>query len=123
MTIYSGAPRKAREAMRAEAAQLEAGGKKVVLIDFGYGEAGETDGAAGQAAYEIQAAHELFAALRRADEEGADAILAMAIPARGVGFAVMNRMLKSAGYHIIEVGEEDAASATPSQQETKGEQS
>ena len=123
MTIYSGMPRKAREAMRAEAARLEAGGKKVVLIDFGYGEAGETDGAAGQAAYEIQAAHELFAALRRADEEGADAILAMAIPARGVGFAVMNRMLKSAGYHIIEVGEEDAASATPSQQETKGEQS
>ena len=32
-----------------------------------------------------------------------DEILALAIPAEGIGFAVMNRMLKSAGYNIVEV--------------------
>ena len=52
---------------------------------------------------ELTAAHDLFAALRAADEEGADAILAAALPEEGVGFSVMNRMLKSAGYHIEHV--------------------
>ena len=51
-----------------------------------------------------QAAHDFFARLRDLDDEGVDLILAGALSdTDGVGFAVMNRMLKSAGYRIIKV--------------------
>jgi L-threonylcarbamoyladenylate synthase len=52
----------------------------------------------------IEAAHEFFAKLRELDDEGVDLILAGALSEQdGVGFAVMNRMLKSAGYNIAKV--------------------
>ena len=51
-----------------------------------------------------EAAHDFFAKLREMDDEGVDLILAGALNyGDGVGFAVMNRMLKSAGYHVISV--------------------
>ncbi|MDD2215416.1 MAG: L-threonylcarbamoyladenylate synthase [Eubacteriales bacterium] len=51
-----------------------------------------------------QAAHDFFAKLRLLDDQGVDLILAGALNDENpIGFAVMNRMLKSAGYHIIEV--------------------
>ena len=52
----------------------------------------------------LRAAHDFYAALRSLDENGADLILAGALPETdGVGFAVMNRMLKAAGYNIARV--------------------
>ncbi len=52
----------------------------------------------------IEAAHEFFAKLRDMDDEGVDLILAGALSEQdGVGFAVMNRMLKSAGFNIAKV--------------------
>jgi len=52
----------------------------------------------------IEAAHDFFARLRDLDNEGVDLILAGALSdTDGVGFAVMNRMLKSAGYNIARV--------------------
>ena len=48
------------------------------------------------------AAKELFKRLRSCDKTGVDLILAEALPEEGVGFSVMNRMFKSAGYHIID---------------------
>lgn len=52
----------------------------------------------------IEAAHDFFAQLRDLDSEGVDLILAGALSdTDGVGFAVMNRMLKSAGYKIARV--------------------
>ena len=52
----------------------------------------------------IEAAHDFFSRLRDLDEEGVDLILAGALSDRdGVGFAVMNMMLKSAGYNIARV--------------------
>lgn len=52
----------------------------------------------------IEAAHDLFADLREMDKEDVDLILAGALSDNdGVGFAVMNRMLKSAGYNIVKV--------------------
>ncbi|MCL1983039.1 MAG: L-threonylcarbamoyladenylate synthase, partial [Clostridiales bacterium] len=51
-----------------------------------------------------EAAHDFFAKLREMDSEEVDLILAGALSdTDGVGFAVMNRMLKSAGYNIIKV--------------------
>ena len=49
------------------------------------------------------AARNFFAELRAMDKDGVDVIFAAALKEDGVGFAVMNRMFKSAGYHIIEV--------------------
>jgi L-threonylcarbamoyladenylate synthase len=52
----------------------------------------------------IEAAHDFYARLRALDAEGADLILAGALSAKdGVGFAVMNRMMKSAGYNIAKI--------------------
>lgn len=52
----------------------------------------------------IEAAHDFFAKLRELDRENVDLILAGALSdTDGVGFAVMNRMLKSAGYNIVRV--------------------
>ncbi|MBR7148530.1 MAG: translation factor, partial [Firmicutes bacterium] len=46
----------------------------------------------------------LFAELRRCDEENVEFIVASAVEASdSVGFAIMNRMLKSAGYHVVRV--------------------
>ena len=51
-----------------------------------------------------EAAHTLFAELRRCDEENVEFIVASAVEASdSVGFAIMNRMLKSAGYHVVRV--------------------
>ncbi len=52
----------------------------------------------------IEAAHNFFSNLRDLDNEGVDMILAGALSdVDGVGLAVMNRMLKSAGYNIVTV--------------------
>ena len=52
----------------------------------------------------LEAAHDFFAKLRDLDSEGVDMILAGALSDSDcVGFAVMNRMLKSAGYKIVKV--------------------
>ena len=50
-----------------------------------------------------EAAKEFFAKLRACDKSGVDVILAAALKEDGIGFAVMNRMFKSAGYNIINV--------------------
>lgn len=49
------------------------------------------------------AAHRLYAALRRFDECGVTCILAESCPQDGLGGAVMNRLLKAAGNHVIHV--------------------
>lgn len=90
MQIFEGETEAVRKAVLAEKERLEAEGRKVAVRIF-------EEGA------ERNAAHELFAFLRRADEDGADNILVSALPEKGVGFSVMNRMLKSAGYNIRRV--------------------
>ncbi len=50
-----------------------------------------------------RAAHDIYGLLREADASGADLILATALPQEGAGFSVMNRMLKSASFHVIRV--------------------
>ena len=42
-------------------------------------------------------AHNLFAALRRADREGYDSVIAEGVPSDGIGAAIINRMIKSSG--------------------------
>lgn len=90
MIIFEGEEEAVLEAIEREKDEHEMEGEDVVVITFGQDEA-------------IEAAHELFAKLREADKEKADLILAAALPQKGVGFSVMNRMLKSAGFNIRKV--------------------
>lgn len=61
---------------------------------------------AGNRGKEEEAARDLFRILREFDEEGADVIWSEAFADSGIGQAVMNRLLKAAGYRIVEAGEE-----------------
>lgn len=52
-----------------------------------------------------EVAHDFFSRLRDLDRQGVDLILAAALESDdGVAYAVMNRMLKSAGYKVMKVG-------------------
>jgi L-threonylcarbamoyladenylate synthase len=69
----------------------EKGGRKVGVILFD-----EKD--------YVDAAHDFYTKLRELDGAGVDLILAGALDrGDGLGFAVMNRMMKSAGHHVIRV--------------------
>ena len=99
MTIYRGSEDKVAEAIRNRAEELRASGKKVETIIY---HDDETE----------KAAHEFFARLRECDKNGTDVILAAALKESGVGFSVMNRMFKSAGYNIIDLDCEEGSDRT-----------
>lgn len=93
MTIYRGSDEDAViAAIETEAAALREQGKKVETIIY-------TDDES------EKAAHEFFGRLRDCDKNDTDVILAAALSEKGVGFSVMNRMFKSAGYNIIDIDE------------------
>jgi L-threonylcarbamoyladenylate synthase len=46
-------------------------------------------------------AQNLFRLLREVDAENVDVIIAEGVPLEGIGLAVMNRLRKASGYHII----------------------
>jgi L-threonylcarbamoyladenylate synthase len=49
------------------------------------------------------AAHSVFAELRALDEAGAGLILIQGVDKEGIGLAVMNRLLRASGFHVVEV--------------------
>ncbi len=52
---------------------------------------------------EATVANHLYGILREFDEENADYIFSESFSERGLGSAIMNRLLKAAGHHVIEV--------------------
>lgn len=90
MILFDGDPENVRKAILAEQKRREEAGQKVRVLFF-------------DEAHEREAARYFFADLRKADRDGIDVILASALPEEGLGFSVMNRMLKSSGFHIIHV--------------------
>ena len=90
MLVFEGEPLAVREAIIEEKILREERGEKVAALLFE-----ETD--------QRSVAQKFFAQLREADKSDADVILAAAMPEEGIGFSVMNRMLKSAGYNIKKV--------------------
>ncbi len=90
MIIYRGNPEAVRQAIAEEKLKLNSLGQKVATIIFDDDRPEE-------------AAHQFFARLRACDKQGVDVILASALKEDGIGFAVMNRMFKSAGYNIKNV--------------------
>ena len=90
MLVFEGHPDDVRCAIIEEKILREARGEKVAALLFDEGD-------------QKAAAQKFFAQLREADKSDADVILAAAMPEEGIGFSVMNRMLKSAGYNIKKV--------------------
>ena len=90
MIIYKGERQRVAAAMTEEKLRRVEQGQKVEIIMYDDEEP-------------EKAAREFFAQLRACDKAGVDVILAAALKEDGVGFSVMNRMFKSAGYNIIEV--------------------
>jgi L-threonylcarbamoyladenylate synthase len=90
MLVFEGDPDDVRAAIIEEKILREERGEKVVALLFD-----RTD--------QRTPAQKFFAQLREADKADADVILAEAMPEEGIGFSVMNRMLKSAGYNIKKV--------------------
>ena len=76
-----------REDVLKEQLLLEEEGEKVVALIYEDGQ-------------EAIATRELFSKLRAADRQGASWILIRAMKREGLGFSLMNRMLKSAGYNV-----------------------
>ena len=91
MVIYKGEHEAVNSRIKKEKEKYESLGKSVGVILFDKEEY-------------LKAAHEFFARLRELDEEGVDIILAGALSEEDdVGFAVMNRMLKSSGFNVEEI--------------------
>lgn len=90
MIIFSGEREKVKLAMAEEKMKRAEQGQKVEVIVY---DDADTE----------TAAHDFFARLRACDKKNVDVILAAALKEDGIGFAVMNRMFKSAGYNIKEV--------------------
>lgn len=90
MIIFQGDRQGVLAAIDTERTERESAGEKVYVIIY------DDD-------MQKNAARRFFSNLRQADKEGADVILAAALTEEGVGFSVMNRMLKSAGYNIRNV--------------------
>ena len=104
MTIYKGSHSKVVERINEEISKLE--GKKTgvlatdetksyykadIIISLGSREDGES------------IAHNLFDALRKFDDEDVEFIYSEGFDENKLGFAIMNRLHKSAGYNIINV--------------------
>lgn len=90
MIIFEGETEKVRAAIAEARERRSERGEKVGIILYDDSKAEE-------------AARQFFAQLRAFDKSGVDVIFAAAMKEDGLGFAVMNRMFKSAGYHIIKV--------------------
>lgn len=94
MKVFAGDPRAVRAAMEKERLELEQAGRRVRTLV--YDDAGK-------------AAANFYTDLRCCDAEGVDVILAAALVTEGVGFSVMDRMVRSCGGNIVRVGDADPA--------------
>jgi L-threonylcarbamoyladenylate synthase len=91
MILFQGTARAVEAAIQERRRKEEQAGRKVGVLLYGKEES-------------RLIARDFFSKLRQMDQTGVDVILAAALPTEdSVGFSVMNRMLKAAGYHVEEV--------------------
>lgn len=88
IVIYEGSENDVDRAIEVDARRMQSEGKKVKILLF------ETP---------VAAMRTWFDELRKADDNSVDVILTNALPEEGLGFSVMNRMLKSSGFNIKKV--------------------
>lgn len=106
LAIVSGDAEKVRQTIQKELADKKAKGYKVGVItttqEASYFEADSVK-VTGEKEDVAAVARALFLFLREFDDEGIDFMYTAAVPQEGIGQAVMNRMLKAAGHHVIQV--------------------
>ena len=111
LVIYSGTGQAVRERILAETEKALRNGSKVGLLvcneeesiyreKFGDKTVIKTLGSRDN---EEEIASVLFARLREFDDEGTEKIFSQALSDGGLGSAIMNRLMKAAGYHIENV--------------------
>ncbi|HHY92890.1 MAG TPA: threonylcarbamoyl-AMP synthase [Firmicutes bacterium] len=104
--VFEGPPERIERRISALYDEYAAQGKKVAIMATA-----ETAGSYGRRRTAVVGARadlgsiavNLFDFLRRFDAEGVEVILAEGVEMVGLGLAVMNRLRKAAGYHIIKV--------------------
>lgn len=95
MVIYQGPKEQVLREIERVKEKREQEGQKVGLVTFENQEYRDV-------------ARTFFAKLRELDQVGVDLILAQSLDDRdSIGFAVMNRMLKSAGYHVVDLTKDE----------------
>lgn len=111
LVIYSGNRQAVKERILAEAEKSLREGRKTGLLVFKEEEASfrekfgdkVTIKTLGSRDNEEEIASVLFARLREFDDEGSEKIFSEALSDGGLGSAIMNRLMKAAGYHIEQV--------------------
>ena len=104
LTIYEGDAELVIKTINEKTAELKALGKKTAVLateeskDF---YTADYVASLGRRTDEEEIAVHLFEQLRKFDEIGADCIFAESFPQGGIGSAIMNRLMKAAGYRII----------------------
>ena len=86
--LIRGNDESARQRIMMLGLEAKRNGEKVAVLDY--------DGDA------EKAGKKFFADLRELDRQNYDLILVRTLDEEGFGFSIMNRMLKSAGYDIVE---------------------
>lgn len=106
LTIVTGVPERVTEYVNRRLAEASAEGKRTGVIA-----AKETADlyradsvkVAGSRQDELSVARNLYTILREFDDEQVEVMYAEAFDGEGIGQAIMNRLLKAAGHHVIEV--------------------
>ncbi|TYO96545.1 L-threonylcarbamoyladenylate synthase [Desulfallas thermosapovorans] len=109
LVLYAGPDhRQVAAGVLAEARRLAAGGRKVGILAYSetaplYHGQGYTVVVAGKRSDPGTVAAVLYDSLRRFDRLGVDVILAEGMPPGGLGLAVMNRLYRAAGGHVVTI--------------------
>lgn len=106
MTVVSGNKENVAEYINRQAELAKSEGKRSGVIatdETAAGYRADIVKSVGSRTDELSAARHLYTILREFDEEGAEVIYSEAFEGDGIGEAVMNRLLKAAGYHMIRV--------------------
>ncbi len=108
LTLGTGSPERVRALCRARYAEAVARGETARVLAFEehlpYYDGCEAR-PIGRLGEPETVARALFAALRDMDDEHVDTILCEAMEATGVGLAVMNRLNRAAGFHVVNAEE------------------
>lgn len=106
LTIVSGSQEKVTAYVNTKVEAAKKNGLKTGVIatkETAAGYRADAVKVAGSRQDELSVAKHLYSILREFDDENVDIMYAEAFESAGIGQAVMNRLLKAAGHHIIEV--------------------
>ena len=106
LTVFRGSPEKVAEEINRRTEEAISAGKKAAVLGteenlfrYRFGRIYSV----GSGKNEESIAHNLYARLRQCDDEGIEMISSECFPEDGLGFAIMNRLRKAAGYRIVDV--------------------